>query len=74
MLTNTLQKNPHQAKMTKNPLIRRSFEHIESEAKNPQRSLKRQKNQKTTIHKNIKITPTHGCEKQGKINKKHNHF
>jgi len=74
MLTNTRQKNPHQAKMTKNPLIRRSFEHIESEAKNPQRSLKREKIQRITIHKNIKITPTHGCEKQGKINKKHNHF
>jgi len=61
MPTNTLQKNPHQVKMTKNLLIRRSFEHVEIESKK-------------SIHKNIKVTPSHGCEKQGKINKKHNHF
>jgi hypothetical protein len=61
MPTNTLQKNPHQVKMTKNPLIRRSFEHVKIESKK-------------SIHKNIKVTPSHGCEKQGKINKKHNHF
>lgn len=33
MPTNTLQKNPHQAKMIKNPLIRRNFEHVENERK-----------------------------------------
>ncbi len=47
--------------MTENPLIIRSFEHVEIESKK-------------SIHKNIKVTPSRGCEKQGKINKKHNHF
>jgi hypothetical protein len=35
MPINILQKNPHQVKMTENPLIIRSFEHVEIEAKNP---------------------------------------